>query len=159
MAAIACSFKTFSSISYVGSRRPNSSLNSFLRLNFPSRPISISSRLRISFQVAGADNRSGFPLAACLGDSRHEEAPIETGDDSKEAIIDLKLPRRSMLLRFTCNSCGERTQRMINRLAYERGTVFVQCAGCLKHHKLVDNLGLVIEYDFREENETDSLSD
>lgn len=26
-----------------------------------------------------------------------------------------------------------------------------QCAGCHKYHKLVDNLGLVVEYDFREE--------
>lgn len=27
-----------------------------------------------------------------------------------------------------------------------------QCAGCLQHHKLVDNLGLVVEYDLRETN-------
>lgn len=26
-----------------------------------------------------------------------------------------------------------------------------QCAGCLRHHKLVDNLGLVLEYDLQEE--------
>ncbi|XP_021910315.1 uncharacterized protein LOC110824088 isoform X2 [Carica papaya] len=26
------------------------------------------------------------------------------------------------------------------------------CAGCLQHHKLVDNLGLVVEYDLRETN-------
>ena len=28
----------------------------------------------------------------------------------------------------------------------------VQCAGCLKYHKLVDNLGLIVEYDFREDD-------
>ncbi|XP_042501016.1 uncharacterized protein LOC122078890 isoform X2 [Macadamia integrifolia] len=43
-----------------------------------------------------------------------------------EVTIDLKLPRRSLLVHFTCDACGERTQRLINRLAYERGTVFVQ---------------------------------
>ncbi|KAF6150696.1 hypothetical protein GIB67_020779 [Kingdonia uniflora] len=44
----------------------------------------------------------------------------------KDTSIDLQLPRRSLMVKFTCNSCGERTKRMVNRLAYERGTVFVQ---------------------------------
>ncbi|KAF8389831.1 hypothetical protein HHK36_024350 [Tetracentron sinense] len=76
-----------------------------------------------------------------------------------EATIDIKLPRRSLLVQFTCNSCGERTQRLVNRLAYERGTVFVQCTGCLQHHKLVDNLGLVVEYDLREDMGSESSDD
>ncbi|KAI3970554.1 hypothetical protein MKX01_024201 [Papaver californicum] len=29
------------------------------------------------------------------------------------------------------------------------------CAGCQKHHKLVDNLGLIVEYDFRKEEDMD----
>jgi len=44
----------------------------------------------------------------------------------QKASFDLKLPRRSLLVQFTCNACGERTERTINRVAYERGTVFVQ---------------------------------
>ena len=44
----------------------------------------------------------------------------------QEATVDIKLPRRSLLVQFTCNACGERTQRLINRVAYERGTVFLQ---------------------------------
>ncbi|XP_066378820.1 uncharacterized protein [Miscanthus floridulus] len=70
-----------------------------------------------------------------------------------EAAVDIKLPRRSLLVQFTCNACGERTKRLINRVAYESGTVFLQCAGCQVYHKFVDNLGLVVEYDLREENE------
>lgn len=62
-------------------------------------------------------------------------------------------------MQFTCDACGERTERLINRLAFERGTVFVQCAGCLQHHKLVDNLGLVVEYDLRENISADSNTD
>ena len=42
------------------------------------------------------------------------------------ASIDLNLPRRSLLVQFTCDLCGERTERLVNRLAYERGAVFVQ---------------------------------
>ncbi|CDY08090.1 BnaC06g02900D [Brassica napus] len=62
--------------------------------------------------------------------------------DEQGSSGDIKLPRRrSLQVEFSCNSCGERTKRLINRLAYERGIVFVQCGGCLKHHKLVDNLG------------------
>lgn len=44
----------------------------------------------------------------------------------QEASIDIKLPRRSLIVQFTCDACGERTERLINRLAFERGTVFVQ---------------------------------
>ncbi|PKA48960.1 hypothetical protein AXF42_Ash019498 [Apostasia shenzhenica] len=72
----------------------------------------------------------------------------------KEVSLNMNLPRRNMIVQFTCNSCGERTQRRINRIAYERGTVFVQCSGCMVNHKLVDNLGLVVEYDLREEVDT-----
>uniref|UniRef100_J3L1P1 DNL-type domain-containing protein n=1 Tax=Oryza brachyantha TaxID=4533 RepID=J3L1P1_ORYBR len=70
----------------------------------------------------------------------------------QEGTFDLNLPRRSLLVQFTCNACGERTKRLINRVAYERGTVFLQCGGCQVYHKFVDNLGLVVEYDLREDN-------
>ncbi|XP_027191237.1 uncharacterized protein [Cicer arietinum] len=75
------------------------------------------------------------------------------------ASIDLNLPRRSLLVQFTCDLCGERTKKLVNRLAYERGTIFIQCAGCKRHHKLVDNLGLITEYDFREKMKTHSEID
>lgn len=35
---------------------------------------------------------------------------------------------------------------------------FHQCSGCLQHHKLVDNLGLIVEYDLREETGEDENS-
>ncbi|KAL9664172.1 hypothetical protein QQ045_019570 [Rhodiola kirilowii] len=86
-----------------------------------------------------------------LSSESDSSSSSDISSQSGAATIDIKLPRRSLLVQFTCNECGHRTQRLVNRLAYERGTVFVQCAGCLQHHKLVDNLGLVVEYDFREE--------
>ncbi|KAK2635909.1 hypothetical protein Ddye_030701 [Dipteronia dyeriana] len=56
-----------------------------------------------------------------------ESTPEPEFDHSnKDATFELKLPRRSLLVQFTCNDCGERTQRLINRLAYERGLVYVQ---------------------------------
>jgi hypothetical protein len=30
----------------------------------------------------------------------------------------------------------------------------MQCAGCQVYHKFIDNLGLVVEYDLREQNDT-----
>ncbi|KAK9105511.1 hypothetical protein Scep_022355 [Stephania cephalantha] len=95
------------------------------------------------------------PLVAALDNNRSEDSPPPSPSLHEAATIDLQLPRRRTLVKFTCSSCGERTQRLVNRLAYERGTVFVQCAGCLQHHKLVDNLGLVVEYDLRAETDTD----
>ncbi|WVZ12174.1 hypothetical protein V8G54_016704 [Vigna mungo] len=136
-----------------------------------------------------------------LMDNESGTAPKpESPNSETSASIDLNLPRRSLLVQFTC-VCGERTKRLVNRLAYERGAVFVQvsiisclfvilnvfgqnpsllalqivrvwniiiggneadtlgkdqCAGCQQYHKLVDNLGLITEYDFREKRNIDS---
>ncbi|CAD6230959.1 unnamed protein product [Miscanthus lutarioriparius] len=92
------------------------------------------------------------PRRLVVSASSSDEANSDAVPSPTEATIDIKLPRRSLLVQFTCNACGERTKRLINRVAYERGTVFLQCAGCQVYHKFVDNLGLVVEYDLREEN-------
>ncbi|KAF3780069.1 hypothetical protein EJ110_NYTH26263 [Nymphaea thermarum] len=118
--------------------------------------------------------------AELLSDS---EQPSVDGNEptrpaAEDATLGLKLPRRSLLVQFTCNACGDRTRRFVNRVAYERGTIFLQfqkvffisfilkmlsdgksvqqCAGCQQYHKFVDNLGLVVEYDFRKEEDTDT---
>ncbi|KAI8539249.1 hypothetical protein RHMOL_Rhmol09G0167300 [Rhododendron molle] len=123
------------------------------------------SRLSVSHKIGIVPTHvSRVPILCCLADNSVESVPSESAptsatEDLKEATIDLKLPRRSLLLHFTCNACGERSKKLINRVAYERGTVFVQCAGCQQHHKLIDNLGLVVEYDFREESGMDSNAD
>ncbi|CAA7402227.1 unnamed protein product [Spirodela intermedia] len=108
------------------------------------------------------------PIAACLkttsslgipdenGYSLGDSVPSPSSSSSShaEAASDIRLPRRNLLVQFTCNLCGERTQRIINRVAYDRGTVFLQCAGCKVYHKLVDNLNLVVEYDLRDDRDT-----
>ncbi|KAK7407616.1 hypothetical protein VNO78_09571 [Psophocarpus tetragonolobus] len=101
----------------------------------------------------------GFRVNGLVGDVSGTAPEPESPNSEGSASIDLNLPRRSLLVEFTCNLCGERTKRLVNRLAYERGAVFVQCAGCLRHHKLVDNLGLIAEYDFREKTNADSETD
>ncbi|CAO2826941.1 unnamed protein product [Amaranthus hypochondriacus] len=105
-------------------------------------------RLKDFHKLAIPSKRHHFVLTPCC-------CSASTDIDPEESSINIQLPRRRLLVQFTCGACGERTERLINRLAYERGTVFVQCAGCLQHHKLVDNLGLVVEYDFR--NDTDEV--
>ncbi|KAG6549865.1 hypothetical protein Mapa_008847 [Marchantia paleacea] len=88
------------------------------------------------------------------GDYNEEEESLELKADQpffQDVQLDLKLPRRRMLVEFTCNVCNSRTQRLINPEAYKRGTVFVQCAGCEAYHQLVDNLNLIQEYDFRKD--------
>ncbi|KAL6505690.1 hypothetical protein OROHE_023069 [Orobanche hederae] len=106
----------------------------------------------------------GVPRISCLlGDGCEEYKETEQSSFSKnypqEAAIDLKLPRRSLLVTFTCDACGARSQRLINRVAYERGLVYVQCSGCSQYHKLVDNLGLVVEYKLQEEIDLDASTD
>ncbi|XP_059448962.1 uncharacterized protein LOC132180123 [Corylus avellana] len=130
---------------------------------FASRPnpsISLS-RSRISHSIVVAPKRA-YRLLAISGlveDSSETQPESEPNVSGTGVNIDIKLPRRSLLVQFTCNVCGERTKRLVNRLAYERGLIYVQCAGCLRHHKLVDNLGLMVEYDLREDINTDSNTD
>ncbi|XP_055809787.1 uncharacterized protein C24H6.02c [Solanum dulcamara] len=105
-----------------------------------------------------------LPIISCVVEDSSERHPESVNSSassysSKEAGFDLKLPRRSLLATFTCNACGVRSQRLINRLAYERGTVFIQCSGCSQYHKLVDNLGLVVEYNLKDESSMDPDAD
>ncbi|KAM3406694.1 hypothetical protein ACQJBY_000653 [Aegilops geniculata] len=119
--------------------------NPFARRSPPSRVHLASSNpssLRVSYR------RRRPYVCACSG----EVAPDASAASPAEASFDIQLPRRSLLVKFTCNKCDARTERLINRVAYERGTVFLQCAGCQVYHKFVDNLGLIVEYDLREEN-------
>ncbi|KAK6116384.1 hypothetical protein DH2020_049846 [Rehmannia glutinosa] len=156
-------------ISHIKIKAPISSLSysKFFRTNFgPScEAFALPSRLRIS-------NRRNKALVQCftvprisclLEDGCEEYKETEQSsfpkNSQQEAFIDLKLPRRSLLVTFTCDACGSRSQRLINRLAYERGLVYVQCSGCSQYHKLVDNLGLVIEYNLQDEIDLDASTD
>ncbi|CAF2063060.1 BnaC06g30360D [Brassica napus] len=129
-------------------------------LSYKRNPVSAlqhrSRTVRVVEEVARKQRNRLFSVFGSLTDDDSELNPEEEG---QVASVDIKLPRRSLQVEFSCNSCGERTKRLINRLAYERGLVFVQCGGCLKHHKLVDNLGLIVEYDFRKETSKDSTTD
>ncbi|KAJ7954026.1 DNL-type zinc finger protein [Quillaja saponaria] len=120
------------------------------------------SRSRISHEaaiLAQKRTRRVLEVFGLVDGDSATDPESESKNPDTGATINVRLPRRSLLVQFTCNECGERTKRLVNRLAYERGVIFVQCAGCLQHHKLVDNLGLVMEYDFREETTRDSESD
>ncbi|KAH6762980.1 Zim17-type zinc finger protein [Perilla frutescens var. hirtella] len=121
-------------------------------------------RLKVSYRGnKGPEQCFRVPTILCsLGDSygeHKEKKETFSTDCQQETAIDLKLPRRSLLITFTCDACGARSQRLINRLAYERGLVYVQCSGCSQYHKLVDNLGLVIEYNLQEEIDVDANVD
>lgn len=58
-----------------------------------------------------------------------------------------------------CHNSSLSSQVLINIMnvltSWVIGSASYQCAGCLRHHKLVDNLGLITEYDFREETNMD----
>ncbi|XP_061994772.1 uncharacterized protein LOC133712682 [Rosa rugosa] len=133
------------------------------------RPFSASKRnhiglcsLRISHVRAVAPKLAHKALAVSglmSGSDSETDAELEQNNLNSDATIDLQLPRRSLLVKFTCDLCNERTSKLINRLAYEKGLIYVQCAGCLKYHKLVDNLGLVVEYDLRGDMDLDSNAD
>ncbi|XP_073024470.1 uncharacterized protein [Primulina eburnea] len=123
----------------------------------PIPPSAPSKRLRISYREKKAfEQCHREPIISCLVQDCSEAYPEPllssvSKNGQEEASINLNLPRRSLLVTFSCNACGARSQRLINRLAYERGLVYVQCSGCSQYHKLVDNLGLVVEHNLQEE--------
>ncbi|MED6137100.1 hypothetical protein PIB30_061835, partial [Stylosanthes scabra] len=87
-------------------------------------PSIVASRLRILLPA-----RLAGPVCTVnglVGDDSFTSAEPESNNSEEGASIALNLPRRRLLVQFTCNSCGERTERLVNRLAYERGSVFVQ---------------------------------
>lgn len=102
------------------------------------------------FSVASEENSDSDPTEKCTPSISESSSCSNQDVKAQELTLDLSLPRRRVEVSFTCNACGFRSQRLINPHAYERGTVFVQCAGCDVYHKLVDNLSLIVEYDFRE---------
>ncbi|KAH9297518.1 hypothetical protein KI387_029200, partial [Taxus chinensis] len=112
------------------------------------RPVAIE---KGSHSPSAADSPEGGVDFDTSGKPEPFSSSTKENSDNKVHTLDLNLPRRSLLVSFTCDACSSRTKRVINRHAYERGTVFVQCAGCEAYHKLVDNLGLVVEYDFRDD--------
>nr|XP_043626433.1 uncharacterized protein LOC122597909 isoform X2 [Erigeron canadensis] len=89
--------------------------NFFQPPKFPRLGIAYSKRKVISCLVE--DDSKGFVEETSFGS-------IESSNSG--ATINLKHPRRSLLANFTCDACGVRSQRLINRLAYEKGTVYVQ---------------------------------
>ncbi|KAL4451880.1 hypothetical protein ABPG75_007542 [Micractinium tetrahymenae] len=54
-------------------------------------------------------------------------------------------PRRTQMLRFTCNLCGEVNDCEVNPHAWDKGSVFARCEGCTAVHKLRDNLRIFHE--------------
>ncbi|XP_047966498.1 uncharacterized protein LOC125210909 isoform X1 [Salvia hispanica] len=120
-------------------------------------------RSMISYRGNKTEQCFRVPFISCsMVDGNGEYNELEQSSSmecQQEGVIDLKLPRRRLLVTFTCDACGVRSQRLINRLAYERGLVYVQCSGCSQYHKLVDNLGLVIEYNLEEEIDLDAKTD
>ncbi|WZZ51486.1 hypothetical protein YC2023_051593 [Brassica napus] len=103
-----------------------------------------------------------FSVLGSLTDPEEEESKesSEVNSMSRQvASVDIKLPRRSLQVEFSCNSCRERrTKRLINRLAYERGLVFVQVQNVVDVLSIISWLRIlvIVEYDFRKETSKDS---
>ncbi|CAK9254087.1 unnamed protein product [Sphagnum jensenii] len=126
----------------------NSSLSSSTETSSSPPPLSVEHQMSAPFSSGEEEIGSSFSSS-----SSGEEVQFSDSEHSSELKpqFDLNLPRRSLLVEFTCDACGTRTQRKINPYAYKRGTIFIQCAGCAAYHQLVDNLNLIEEYDFRED--------
>lgn len=85
-------------------------------------------------------------------DENNSDASGEQDTTTGSVSIDLKslqgASRRSMLVGFTCDACGGRTERLVNPLAWAKGMVIVQCEHCNAWHKIADANNMVEEYRF-----------
>ena len=84
--------------------------------------------------MAAGDDEAGPPLASSDAASGSDASSSSSGSGSgsgsdaeegggKSVKIDLQLPRRSLLVQFTCNICQGRSERLVNPVAWERGMV------------------------------------
>ncbi|KAK9834282.1 hypothetical protein WJX81_003288 [Elliptochloris bilobata] len=91
----------------------------------------------------------------CAAEAGFEER-VSLGDASNVARVQLGMPRRSRQVTFSCNKCGSRTTRKVNPIAWDRGMVFVQCAGCEAWHNIRDEMGLIEEVRFTSDSSSES---
>ena len=52
-----------------------------------------------------------------------------------------KIESPKLFLGYTCKVCGTKNQKIISKLAYNKGVVIVRCEGCDNLHLIADNLG------------------
>lgn len=91
-------------------------------------------------QEASSSSRESNPDAASSSGS------LDSSDSEAGTVrIDLQLPRRSLLVAFTCNVCGGRSERLVNPVAWNKGMVIAKCQNCPSWHKLADAANLVEE--------------
>lgn len=65
---------------------------------------------------------------------------VDKSEELKQPIG--KVEVKQLQLSFTCKKCNTRNfNRMISKLAYEKGVVIVRCDGCKNNHLIADNLG------------------
>lgn len=112
---------------------------------FATPTLSIDSITSSSSSIDGIDNNSS-------SDTEHGEATTSSSTSTTTASLDLQLPRRSMLVTFTCNKCDTRTERLVNPVAWNKGMVICQCAGCQAWHQLADAAGLVDEIRYTDDD-------
>lgn len=102
--------------------------------------------------------RQALRLGACVARTRHAVccyAPIIREPNSIEVLRHVRLTHEDggnrrefgklegkMRLSFTCKKCKTRTtNKLISKLAYNKGVVIVRCDGCNNNHLIADNLG------------------
>jgi len=64
-----------------------------------------------------------------------------------------QVARRTPLVSFKYNVCGGRTDRMVNPRVWNNGTVFLQCKSCEKWRLMKDNLNLIDEIRYKDEED------
>ncbi|KAL4855548.1 Mitochondrial protein import protein ZIM17 [Chlorella vulgaris] len=95
-----------------------------------------------------APSQGGPDSAAASGSAVEDDSlddSCSSDSESSTVKIDLQLPRRSMLVQFTCDKCTGRSERLVNPLAWNKGMVIAQCQHCEAWHMLSDAAGLVEE--------------
>ena len=79
------------------------------------------------FYLSAGDDEAVPSLSSDAASSSSSSSGSSSRDseegEGKGVKIDLQLPRRSLLVQFTCNICQGRSERLVNPVAWERGMV------------------------------------
>ncbi|KAK2575940.1 hypothetical protein KPH14_007302 [Odynerus spinipes] len=62
-------------------------------------------------------------------------------NDKKDSRQVLAKIEAKLQLVFTCKKCNTQNNKIISKVAYQKGVVVIRCDGCKNNHLIADNLG------------------